>query len=234
MKVKTCGVAQTPRWRVRNCVLSKILPEIVDRVFLMPVHDIHCTNSYATRNQNWDLKSTPSSASDMAEQQSTSAAGDEEKTEKVPTDGHNPDLFVDLESLKQWLCYICKKVAKDAVELSCEAHEDDESADGCTFCQNCLQSHIDSHKTCPIGNHPNPTFERTLYIRKQILKAIVKCLRTINSQPQSDFSAFANSIKKPLSSLFPLFSPSSFPFLSNSRLPLLRFSFFPSMVILSP
>ncbi len=108
--------------------------------------------------------------------------------------GYDPKLFIDPSAIEKLLCFLCKWVAREAVDLSCPEHEEDEEEDDSyiVFCKGCLERFIESSQTCPIGKHENPTFERSGYARKRVMNAKVRCSRAVE-QTKTAFTSIPNS-----------------------------------------
>ncbi len=138
----------------------------------------------------------------MAEQHQSENKVEESKKEEEEK-GHLPTMFLDQSSIQRLLCFLCKWVAKEAVELSCSQHENDDSS-AVVFCKRCLEKFIETSKTCPISKHENPTFEKSGYMRKEVMNSKVKCQRAVE-QTKSAFTSITNS-SKALSSSLSLFA----------------------------
>ncbi len=124
------------------------------------------------------------------------SAGEDEETEGKSEESwegcYDPKIFIDKSSIEKVLCFLCQRVAKDTVVLCCPQHEDDDIS--ALFCKLCLEKEISSSKTCPIGQHGSPTFERSVYAQKQIENRKVKCSRGVEQIKTAHtlmFSSFA-------------------------------------------
>ncbi len=81
----------------------------------------------------------------------------------------------DPEVAKKMLsCGLCKKLAKDAVELTCSQHL--ELLVISVFCEGCLTSYLsENNNLCPFTKHPNPTYAPQRTVRIQVLSLEVFC-----------------------------------------------------------
>ncbi len=97
--------------------------------------------------------------------------------------GYPSEIQLNPKDGTQFRCNLCHKLPRDAVDLSCVAHENsseelDESA--FTFCEICLKSYLAAHNNlCPLNNHENPSFESDLFIRRHVMRTSVLCPRAI-------------------------------------------------------
>ncbi|ETO18423.1 hypothetical protein RFI_18842, partial [Reticulomyxa filosa] len=80
------------------------------------------------------------------------------------------------EKLNQLVCYICKQIANNAVELHCDEHENAEQV--YLFGEECLQSYLkQSNGKCPIQQHDHCEFVKNKSSRQQISDLLVICPR---------------------------------------------------------
>ncbi len=107
-------------------------------------------------------------------------------------EGYNPSHFQDPELAKKlFQCGLCQKVARKAVELSCDDHGDDEKLP--IYCELCLSKYLkENNGRCPVSKNPKATYDRSRSSRREILHLNVICpnskdqLRTwIVSHPRS-------------------------------------------------
>ncbi|ETO14672.1 hypothetical protein RFI_22698, partial [Reticulomyxa filosa] len=69
--------------------------------------------------------------------------------------------------LNPLVCYICKQIPNNAVELHCNEHENAEQA--YLFGEKCLQSYLkQSNGKCPIQQHDHCEFSKNKIIRQQV------------------------------------------------------------------
>ncbi|ETO08795.1 hypothetical protein RFI_28592, partial [Reticulomyxa filosa] len=76
-----------------------------------------------------------------------------------------------------WTCYLCKEIAKDAVELICEEHENNNNNDDddnvIIIGEICLQEYLKKNNNkCPIGQHENCKYIKNKIIRKYLNEII--------------------------------------------------------------
>ncbi len=65
-------------------------------------------------------------------------------------------------------CNLCKKIARNAVSITCLEHEKEELVEG-LFCELCLISYLNKNKkTCPINGHSNVSWVNARITRKSI------------------------------------------------------------------
>jgi len=75
---------------------------------------------------------------------------------------------------KDYLCCICKKIANNALELTCQEHESNDEA--IIVGESCLHKYLKEHDDrCPIGNHSKCTYQKSGSVRKQINKIQIMC-----------------------------------------------------------
>ncbi|ETO35290.1 hypothetical protein RFI_01773 [Reticulomyxa filosa] len=104
----------------------------------------------------------------------------ENETEIFSSSGcYNKDwvLFTNKsEKLNPLVCYICKQIANNAVELHCDEHENAEQV--YLFGEECLQSYLkQSNGKCPIQQHEHCEFVKNKSSRQQISDLLVICPR---------------------------------------------------------
>ncbi len=89
------------------------------------------------------------------------------KSVKKEVSGHDLQLFINKQAAKPYICPLCYKICRDAVELSCTTN---------IYCEHCLAEYFGSHEeTCPL-NHPlKCTFGPSDSTRKQVGRLQVKC-----------------------------------------------------------
>ncbi len=108
----------------------------------------------------------------MAEQ-----PAEEEAKEDVPKPaGHPWESLEDPKEARQFECSNCKLLARDACEMTCDIHDEDDSNNDVTFCEACIVSLLASNgNKCPISNHPNPKYDKLRRARKTIGNLGARC-----------------------------------------------------------
>ncbi|ETO34716.1 hypothetical protein RFI_02374, partial [Reticulomyxa filosa] len=80
------------------------------------------------------------------------------------------------EKVNILVCYICKQIANNAVELHCDEHENAEQV--YLFGDECLQRYLKkSNGKCPIQQHEHCEFSKNKIIRQQVSDLLVICSR---------------------------------------------------------
>ncbi len=99
--------------------------------------------------------------------------------EKEEVGGYNWDMVVDPSSSKPlFTCGQCKKLLKNAVDMSCQNHADDEESH--SFCEKCVVTYMKANQNkCPVNNHENPTYVANLFIRKKVDQTKINCPRNL-------------------------------------------------------
>eukprot|EP01083_Nonionella_stella_P191814 709669_1 len=91
---------------------------------------------------------------------------------KTNNQGWKIGLFRDQHVLQSFICFECKGVCCEPVELSCD-HEDDEIF---LYCNSCLEQLIhENDNKCPIDKHKYPTIIPNRTSRRQISKLLTHC-----------------------------------------------------------
>eukprot|EP01083_Nonionella_stella_P250221 864425_1 len=104
---------------------------------------------------------------------------------KTNNRGWTIGLFQDQHTLPSFICFECKCVCCEAVELGCD-HDDN---DIFLYCKSCLTQLIKGNgNKCPIDNHDDPTIIPNRSLRRQISKSMTYCPYSRSSAYKSDHS----------------------------------------------
>ncbi|ETO33618.1 hypothetical protein RFI_03483 [Reticulomyxa filosa] len=80
------------------------------------------------------------------------------------------------EKVNPLVCYICKQIANNAMELHCDEHENAEQV--YLFGEECLQKYLkQSNGKCPIQQHDHCEFIKSKSLRQQVSDLLVICPR---------------------------------------------------------
>eukprot|EP01083_Nonionella_stella_P134138 408125_1 len=91
---------------------------------------------------------------------------------KTNNQGWSIGLFQDQHAVQSFVCFQCKCVCCDAVELGCD-HDDD---DIFLYCHSCLTQLVNQNDNkCPIDQHNDPTIIPNRTLRRQISKSMTYC-----------------------------------------------------------
>eukprot|EP01083_Nonionella_stella_P178967 633903_1 len=91
---------------------------------------------------------------------------------KANNQGWSIGLFQDQHAVQSFVCFQCKCVCCDAVELGCD-HDDD---DIFLYCHSCLTQLVNQNDNkCPIDQHNDPTIIPNRTLRRQISKSMTYC-----------------------------------------------------------
>ncbi len=93
-----------------------------------------------------------------------------------PKSCFSPEILEDKSSAKKLLCRLCGKVCLDAMEMCCDEHDDDESAENMLYGAACMKQHLANEgNKCPIGGHPNADPKKSKLGRSIIANLDARC-----------------------------------------------------------
>ncbi len=89
-------------------------------------------------------------------------------------------LLVDPSLSKDLLCELCGGLCLQAMEMTCDEHDGDDSGDNKLFGKQCIEKYLETHSNkCPIGGHPNPEPKKSKYVRGLVSKFMFKCPKSL-------------------------------------------------------
>ena len=86
----------------------------------------------------------------------------------------NPDLFLEKEKIKSYICGLCENVCEDAVKAKCKCEQ--------LFCKKCLQFFYEREKKCPLCEKSTKGELIEADYEDKIIKSMkMKCINHINN-----------------------------------------------------
>ncbi len=121
---------------------------------------------------------------------------DEKKQEEVcdwpPEQCYPKEMFINQKSADVYLCTSCGMVARDACEMTCPEHENEESESEDEseedspvekfqiFGEKCLLKHLKQNgNKCPLTSHENAKHQKSKQMKKSVRRLQVRCPRSV-------------------------------------------------------
>ncbi len=105
-----------------------------------------------------------------------------------PSNCYPLDILVDESSAKKFLCDECGQLARLAMAMDCDEHEDDQVAQSKLYGKECITSYLKTHENkCPLGGHANGIPGRNNFVRSYISQVICLCPRKAHALKNPSF-----------------------------------------------
>ncbi|ETO20465.1 hypothetical protein RFI_16752, partial [Reticulomyxa filosa] len=92
---------------------------------------------------------------------------------------YNKDWIItlnDSDKIDDYICEVCHNVARNAMELTCDSHEDMQKS--LIVGEECLKHYLEQNDNkCPVGNHVNCEYSKMKLVRQYVNDLLVVCPR---------------------------------------------------------